>query len=319
LNGGSASDIAKSAAVGFVQGSVGAWAGKNTGTLGKAVITATAAGGANEALGGKFEDGFMSSIKYQAIMTSAELAGRMFRSQQTGENINGIGDVSTEEHEMLYKAGYDLHAQKTQFGTVDPSQLDMPPGWEFINYYRDYEQSYLDYAVFENTSRGVRLQNFVGTQNDGGIFGDWLDNFAQGLGFRSKQYMKAIDFALLEQSDAANVGMRFVLNGHSLGGGLAAAASAVTGAPAAIYNAAGLNPMTLRYAGFSDRIPSMGQNIVHYGVGGEVLTALEYSLFFAPRPTAANYYTWAPARPQSVWDLSPVEWHRPAISMRSIP
>ena len=200
-------------------------------------------------------------------------------------------------------------------GTINASNLSIPEGWRFVDFYRNRMESNLDYAVFDNATKGIRLMSMVVTQTNG----DWIDNFMQGLGLKSPQYMAAIKYSLLEQSEATQLGYSFALNGHSLGGGLAAASAAVTSAPAAIFNAAGLHPMTLRYAGYSDAVSRMGQGVIHYGVGGEVLSGLEFTLFniIAPKPAASYFYSYAP-QIRSFGELSPIEWHRPLISMRSI-
>jgi copper oxidase (laccase) domain-containing protein len=109
-----------------------------------------------------------------------------------------------------------------------------------------------------------------------------------------------------------------VLSGHSLGGGLATAAAAVTGAPTAIYNAAGLNPLSLIHAGYSSAIPNIGRNIVSYSVGFEALTTGQHLLSaIAPTAGASNYYMYAP-NVRSWKDFNPIELHRPDATLRSI-
>ncbi len=71
---------------------------------------------------------------------------------------------------------------------------------------------------------------------------DWMQNFQQLVGTRSSAYDNAMDLArrVADQNDNLS------FTGHSLGGGLASAASVVTGKSATIFNAAGLNPSTVR-------------------------------------------------------------------------
>ncbi len=131
-------------------------------------------------------------------------------------------------------------------------------------------------------------------------------------------HMYAISEAKIQQAISQKNGYSFVLSGHSLGGGLASLASAVTGAPAAIFNSAGVNPLTLHYAGYGANVANLGSNVVHFGVTGEVLSGSEMILgFFAPRVAARNYYTYSP-KVDSLKNLSPIEWHRPYMTMRSI-
>ena len=322
LNGGSLGDVAKAAAMGFIQGQAGEMAAAKLGWAARTLAIATVAGATNEVMGGRFQDGFIDSIKMQAIMGTAKIAGKLLISRSTTEYMKGAGGVSLEDHlEMAAGGAYEAHDQMTKYGKINPGKVIPPNGWRLAGYYRNYKKSYLDYALFENQARHVRVMSFVGTQPDGGFKGDWWDNILQGLGLKSPQYMAAIDHALYQQAKARADGFAFVINGHSLGGGLASAAAAVTGAPAAIFNAAGLNPMTLRHAGYPEAISRMGRGVVHYGVGGEVLSGLEFTPLnlIAPVPAADHYYSYAPR----IWsfsyaDLSPIEWHRPPMSMRAI-
>lgn len=76
---------------------------------------------------------------------------------------------------------------------------------------------------------------------------DWLENIAQGTGYESFQYQhamtvaRAVDQALLDMPAAT-----LTTTGHSLGGGLASAASVASGATGITFNAAGLHPNTIR-------------------------------------------------------------------------
>jgi RHS repeat-associated protein len=312
VSGGSLKDVGIAFVSGFIDGYTGHKLGAYTPII-KTIGTGIVAGTRNYAMGGKFGDGFLNSVKFSMIFEALGSAGRLTSSYFSKENVDGIGDVSHQEHELLYNAGYDAHKMKN-LGEVDPAQLNLPPGWKFKMFFRNSEESNLDYAVFINESRNIRVMSMVGTQT----IGDWKDNFLQGLGLRSKQYMVGIREAFVQKNIASIDGYSFVLNGHSLGGGLASAASAATGAPAAIFNAAGVNPMTLRYAGYAHQISNLGSNVVHYGVTGEVLSGSEMVLgFFMPRVTAKNYYTYTP-RVDSLKNLSPIEWHRPYMTMRSI-
>jgi hypothetical protein len=306
LNGGRVGDVLKSAAIAYV----GAYVGKYGGGVARAAYD----GATTEAMGGKFQDGFLTSLKYNTLMETAQIAGKMIMSKFTQQYMTGSRDIVVEEDELLWKSGYDLQAQYDH-GKLNPSELNLPSGWKFVKYFRNYEESNLDYAMFENQVKGIRLMTMVGTQTGG----DWIDNFLQGIGFKSPQYMAAIKYSLLEQSEAVSAGFQFVLNGHSLGGGVAAAAAAVSGAPAAIFNAAGLHPMTLIHAGYPGSVSRIGLGVVHYGVGGEVLSGLEFTIFsaFVPKPAATHFYSYWP-QPQSFSELSPIEWHRPLMTMRSI-
>jgi RHS repeat-associated protein len=317
----SGGDILKGALTGAITGAVGGMLG-GYGALVKNLGAATASGLSNVIMGGKFGDGFISSLKYGAIFEGATIVGKFASSYLSKNNINEIGGVSTDEHldtiDQGYQADKDLsYNTKNNLGDINNSSYNTG-GFRMKRFYSDRPTSNLDYAVFVNDIRKIRLMNMVGTQTGG----DWMDNLLQGLGFKSKQYMAAIEQAQIQQSIAVKQGYTFVINGHSLGGGLAAAASAVTGAPAATFNAAGLNPLTLHHAGFGDKAHLIGSNVVHHSVAGELLTATEYSpLNIAlPVPAAANYYVYTPKL--GFWDainpLTTINLHRPPHTLRAI-
>ena len=70
---------------------------------------------------------------------------------------------------------------------------------------------------------------------------DWATNLAQGVGAETEYYNRAMIAA--DRLDLETDG-RFEITGHSLGGGMASAAAAVTGAQATTFNAAGLHDDT---------------------------------------------------------------------------
>ncbi|WP_242106792.1 XVIPCD domain-containing protein [Luteimonas aquatica] len=101
---------------------------------------------------------------------------------------------------------------------------------------------------------------------------DWVTNGRQGLGLETDYYNRAMGVASTLQF--GGMGRNFEITGHSLGGGMASAAAAVTGAPTITFNASGLHPATAqRYAqqhgvGLHDT----GGAVTAYQVSGEVLT-----------------------------------------------
>lgn len=109
---------------------------------------------------------------------------------------------------------------------------------------------YQDFAAQEDNTF---LLAFAGTDDTAGEFFDgkgfdWAENVWQGLGWDSFQYQYAMKVATAV--DAAMEGLIggafFTTTGHSLGGGLASAASIVTGAAGITFNAAGLHTNTVR-------------------------------------------------------------------------
>ena len=105
---------------------------------------------------------------------------------------------------------------------VFKSYTDNKSGFQATLYKKDYEY----------------VLAFAGTTFTSGT--DWNNNFHQAAGFESAQYNTAISRGrnLMNQYGKENV--TFV--GHSLGGGLASAASRATGCDAITFNAAALSP-----------------------------------------------------------------------------
>ncbi len=108
---------------------------------------------------------------------------------------------------------------------------------------------------------------FAGTDTKRGFgaFGrDMWNNIRQGFGFSSPQHKQAMDLArAVRWATGGNV----IFSGHSLGGGLAGAASRETGARAITFNAAGLHPWTV-----PGNAPGDIQN---HRIRGEVLSTIQ--------------------------------------------
>jgi hypothetical protein len=123
-----------------------------------------------------------------------------------GELPDGISQVSSEQLETLKLDGLAFS--------------DSDSGFQSSLYYDSNNKSYI-YA-------------FAGTNGDG----DMAANFAQGAGKFATQY----DLALSNtKAIRSAVGGNLYLTGHSLGGGLAGMAAALTGLSANTYNAAGVH------------------------------------------------------------------------------
>ena len=102
---------------------------------------------------------------------------------------------------------------------------------------------------------------------------DWATNLAQGVGAETEYYNRAMIAAdrLNRVTDGG-----FEVTGHSLGGGLASAASAVTGARATTFNPAGLHAETAaRFLEGRGVAPADAMaTTTAYVVKGEILNAL---------------------------------------------
>src|SRR3546814_11563171 len=94
-----------------------------------------------------------------------------------------------------------------------------------------------DASFYRNAQGGVVLA-FTGTDEGR----DWKHNFGQGLGRKDDQY----DRALTLGRKAKDVfGENVIFPGHSLGGGLAAAAGMANDVPAVTFHAAGVHDKPL--------------------------------------------------------------------------
>ena len=148
--------------------------------------------------------------------------------------------------------------------------------------------------VFVQTDPASGRENYVvafkGTDMLSGE--DWSTNARQGLGRETAYYNQAMEIGTTA-NDAAPGRVSFV--GHSLGGGLASAASAATGAPGHTFNAAGLHPRTVeRYgAEIADDLP-----VEAYFVDGDILNASQDN---TPIPPAVGNRRPLPPARESVW------------------
>jgi hypothetical protein len=126
-----------------------------------------------------------------------------------------------------------------------------------------------DAAIYGNDGRYVVA--FRGTDQGK----DWKTNLGQGLGFETTQYNMAVQLG--SQAKVA-FGDNVAFVGHSLGGGLAAAAMTATNTPGMTFNSAGLSDKTLERLGFEpDAVRQDVENgqIRNYQVKGEILTHLQ--------------------------------------------
>lgn len=126
-------------------------------------------------------------------------------------------------------------------------------------------------AGFYRGPDGQVVLTFCGTDQGK----DWPQNLGQGLGLQTKQYKNAIE---LTESALAAYGENLLLTGHSLGGGLAAAAGVINNTPAVTYNSAGVHNNTFERAGL---VPTEAKEyaaaglIRSYSVKNELLTHLQ--------------------------------------------
>lgn len=126
-------------------------------------------------------------------------------------------------------------------------------------------------ASFYRNARGEVVLAFTGTDEGR----DWKHNFGQGLGRKDDQYDRAL---MLGRKAKEVFGENVIFAGHSLGGGLAAAAGMANDVPVVTFNAAGVHDKTLERRGYdADALKREAEQglIRSYRVESEILTHLQ--------------------------------------------
>ncbi len=152
---------------------------------------------------------------------------------------------------------------------------DAPVGWGKIDMQLPVSEQAKDQAknfhaeIYKSKIDGSIVLSFKGTSS----LSDWGQNIKQGTGGSSYQYERAMKLA---QRYKKAYGNKLQFAGHSLGGGLASAAAAVTGLPAYTYNAAGLHPNTPK--DFGGSLETANKMSKSWHVKGEILTMSQNNL-----------------------------------------
>ncbi len=157
----------------------------------------------------------------------------------------------------------------------------MPHGWDRIHE-QELKSKNIDASLLHNESSGFDAGFYRGP--DGQVVlafcgtdqgKDWPQNLGQGLGLQTKQYKNAIE---LTERALAVYGENLLLTGHSLGGGLAAAAGVINNTATVTYNSAGVHNNTFERAGLVPRDAkeyAASGLIRSYSVKNELLTHLQ--------------------------------------------
>ncbi len=179
----------------------------------------------------------------------------------------------------------DLYAVANQRRGEIATTKELPNGWSRLDdaeldkagidprFLHDADSGF-DAAIYRDPNGKVVLA-MCGTDE----LKDWGSNFGQGLGFKSAQYDSALE---LTHKAKEAFGKDVVLTGHSLGGGLAAAAAMVYDIPAVTYNASGVNDHTLERQGLDPQAAkdyAKDGLIRGYHVKNEILTHLQEDSF----------------------------------------
>jgi hypothetical protein len=156
------------------------------------------------------------------------------------------------------------YSQNSPDGKAPSLPQGFPPYYKVVKNYTDNSPlSGFKATLFEDTRTNTYVLAFCGTNEMGKEYSN--TNVPQGFGLPTAQYGEAIGLA---QSLKSQYGSQLTeITGHSLGGGLAAAAGMATGIHTVTFDAAGVNPETERMFG-GNWNPGV---VTNYDVRGEVL------------------------------------------------
>lgn len=269
LNGGSLGDVLRGAAIGAVQGAITGGMGNgvgqavSAGNYGLAVAYiaghGVVGGAVNEAMGGKFQDGFLSAAAGAAAQliplgNGSGVAGTI-KAGVVGGTASALGGgkfangAYTAAFQYLVTIGLSSLDSGRAVGTYSEEELSAIKDSQ--NSYNDQNGGIIKQFAAEYSEKWGLSATMSGTKSIGYTVAfrgtqltslmDWYTNILQALGIPTPQYTVAKSLAkIIYEQTGGNV--RFV--GHSLGGGLASAAAMVTGARAITINAAGLHRWT---------------------------------------------------------------------------
>ncbi|WP_205619434.1 hypothetical protein [Salinivibrio socompensis] len=127
---------------------------------------------------------------------------------------------------------------------------------------------------------------------------DWTKgNIPQALLGRSKYYKQAVEIS----RNIKKAGYPIEISGHSLGGGLASAASKAGNFPTTTFNSAGLHKKTVERYGVPKAQQGSDDNITRYRIEGEVLTHVQEKMPVLKRlPSAVGNTTHTFYKPKSL-------------------
>ena len=128
---------------------------------------------------------------------------------------------------------------------------------------------------------------------------DWTQaNLPQGLNRDSVYYEQAVLLGMQTQKAEQTI----EIAGHSLGGGLASAASKASGFKTTTFNSAGLHKKTVERYGVPKALQGSDDSITRYRIDGELLTFLQEDIPLASRlvPDAIGNTTHTMPKPKSL-------------------
>ncbi len=173
----------------------------------------------------------------QKVAECSELADARNKAILSDDTYN-TNPTQADKDKLLAQTGYrrldpvkDAGELDKSLGIKNPKESLAPDGTDFrANVYAKGVEPNVEYVV-----------GYRGTQTGA----DWNQNRIQGSGGQSDSYDRAKRLASITDAHAQKNGHALSFTGHSLGGGMASAASASTGRAASTFNAAGLNANTV--------------------------------------------------------------------------
>lgn len=199
----------------------------------------------------------------------ADLAADVYVSAR-GEGTPPVGWIRASEHpEMLQALAPGLDRRQ-----IDNMLHPEGSGYRAEVYLPDKSVLGPDakpVLVFKGSTGAILDPAAPGGKRESAAEDFLANNVPQGLGLKTDYYDRAMDAATRLKGVQ---GFQFEIAGHSLGGGMASAAGAVTGMETTTFNAAGLHPNTAkRYAEEHGlQVYDTKRNVDAYQVGGEMLT-----------------------------------------------
>ena len=178
-------------------------------------------------------------------------------------------------------------------GTLPPTVNGVVPGEGVLSAFaaERFENRETGFAarLFHDTERDTYTLAFRGTDD----IRDFISGNRQAIDPDAPQYKQALD---LVKDLRASLGEKLTdLTGHSLGAGLAAATSMLTGLPATTFNASGLNTGTVTGAGGTWSDERAQRLITNYRVNDEILTSLQERGSIGAVPLAISALAIGPA------------------------
>jgi hypothetical protein len=201
-----------------------------------------------------------------------------------------IYEAKTELRISTKTAGAKIFMTPAASNDIYFSQITEPPNWKQLSAFsrRGQLPEGLKGARFEDPNTGFRAMLYQSKDEQeivvvyrgvrrSNIIRDSQTCLSQGLGFSAAVYRQAIELAI---AVVEAYGDKVIFTGHSMGGGLAAAASIVANRPAVTFNSAGVHPATLEEFSLDDATIDERLNAIeNYYVPGEWLSTLQSPCF----------------------------------------